>query len=114
LARLEEDQVAGLKTVLRHLHAAMDLLAGRARQIKIRRIAEQVLHQCRAIHAAVARAAPLILGSLPLLVLIENARAQRPFPDETAPISRVIPQTQNSSRSSMRAVENSLQKTKQN
>lgn len=75
--RLEEDQVAGLKTVLRHLHAAMDLLAGRARQIKIRRIAEQVLHQCRAIHAAVARAAPLILGSLPLLVLIENARAQR-------------------------------------
>jgi hypothetical protein len=62
---------------LRHLHAAMDLFARRARQIKVRRIAEQMLHQRRAIHPVMRGAAPLILGPLPLLVLIENARAQR-------------------------------------
>jgi hypothetical protein len=61
---------------LRHLHAAMDLLAGRARQIKMRRIAEQVLHQRGAIHPA-AWFRPTDTGSLPLLVLIKNARAQR-------------------------------------
>ncbi|KVK31605.1 hypothetical protein ABF69_0207095 [Enterobacter chengduensis] len=76
-ARLEEDQIAGFQTVLRHLHAPMDLLARGARQIKVRRIAEQVLHQRGAIDPAMRGSAPPILGAFPFLVLIENTRAQR-------------------------------------
>ncbi|KAG6333485.1 hypothetical protein ID866_5603 [Astraeus odoratus] len=59
-SRLEEDQISRLQTVLRYLYTAMDLLARRARQIKMRRIAEQMLHKRGAIHSAVCGAAPLI------------------------------------------------------
>lgn len=76
-AGLEEDQIAGSQTVLRHSYAAMDLFTRRARQIKMRRIGEQVLHERGAIHSAMRGSAPPVLGAFPLLVLIENARAQR-------------------------------------
>ena len=74
---LEEDQIAGSQAVLRHLHAAMDLFTRRARQIKMRRIGEQVLHQRGAIHPAMRGSAPPVLGAFPFLVLIANTRAPR-------------------------------------
>ena len=72
---LEEHQVSCLQAILRHLHAAMDLFTRRARQIKMCRVGEQVLHERGAIYPAMRGSAPLILGPLPLLVLIEDARA---------------------------------------
>ena len=76
-ARLEEDQIAGSQVVLRDLHATMDLFTRRARQIKMRRIGEQVLHERGAIYPAMRGSAPPVLGAFPFLVLIENTRAQR-------------------------------------
>ena len=75
-ARLEEDQISRLQTVLRYLYTAMDLLARRARQIKMRRIAEQMLHKRGAIHSAVRGAAPLIVSPFPFLVLIQYPGAE--------------------------------------
>lgn len=73
---LKENQIPRLQTVLRHLHAAMDLFARRARQIKVRRIAEQMLHQRGAVHAPMCGPAPLIVGAFPLLVLIKDPGTQ--------------------------------------